>query len=140
MPSLKELSTDELRVLGDAIETVIDCRDYLPPGGMLLMEAGKLRDEIRGLLLMPPLGRVTREPGRKPLDSLAGADLDRLTEAVLILTGAFPDHLDPEMLRRLIDLHTAIVFERRTRALADQFAPERRALVWARIAEGIGAS
>lgn len=39
MPSLPELSTAGLRAAGDAIETVIDFREYLPPGGMLLKAA-----------------------------------------------------------------------------------------------------
>ena len=53
MPSLPELSTANLRNAGDAIETLIEFRDYLPPGGMMLMQAGQFRDQIRALLALP---------------------------------------------------------------------------------------
>lgn len=119
MPSLKELSTDELRVAGDAIETMIDFRDYLPPGGMLLAEMGKHRDDIRDLLEMTPLERVSRDPCRKTYDGLEDADLGRLSEAVFILIRKFPGHMEsPESIRRLVDVLIGIVLEKRVRACA----------------------
>ena len=102
MPSLTELSTAELRDAGDAAETLIEFAEYLPPGGMLLMLAGKFRDDIRELLRMPPLARVSRGLGRKTVDGLENAELGRLTKAVNTLLGHFEPHLqDPEMVRLL---------------------------------------
>ncbi len=102
MPSLTELSTAELRDAGDAAETLIEFAEYLPPSGMLLVLAGKFRDDIRKLLGMPPLARVSRGLGRKTLDGLKNAELGRLTKAVNTLTGHFVPYLkDPEMVRLL---------------------------------------
>jgi hypothetical protein len=117
MPGTTELSTADLRTAGDAIETVIEFRDYLPPGGMLLMLAGRWRDEIRELLAMPTLDRVSRGPDHKRLSTMDDADLYRLAEAVILLVGAFTGSMDdPELPRQLKDLLGSIVFARSARA------------------------
>jgi hypothetical protein len=121
MPAITELSTAELRDAGDAVETLIAFRDYLPPGGMLLMLAGKWRDDIRELLGMPPLERVSRGAERESLKALADAELDRLAGAVILLTDAFTRYMDdPELPRHLTDLLAVIVFERRARVGAEE--------------------
>jgi hypothetical protein len=51
MPSLSELPVDELKVAHDAAETLIDAREYLPTG-LLVMLLGKFRDDIREELEM----------------------------------------------------------------------------------------
>ena len=84
MPSLTELSIDDLRHGEDAVETLIEFRDYLPPGDALLALALTFRDDIRELLGMPVLPRVSRSPGRKPIDGLEDADLGRLNRALVI--------------------------------------------------------
>ena len=94
MPSLTELSTAQLRDAGDAVETLIDFRGYLLPGGMLLMLAGKFRDDIRELLGMPPLERVSRGQERKKYDSMKDAEVDRLGKAVAILNSVFAPYMD----------------------------------------------
>jgi hypothetical protein len=49
MPSLTELSTENLRDAGVAVETVIEFRDYLPPGGALRTRGGGLgRKDLAG--------------------------------------------------------------------------------------------
>lgn len=117
MPSLTELPTDNLRIAGDAIETVIEFRDYLPPGGMLVMLAGRWRDDIRELLSVPPLDRVSCGPDRKKLSAMEDADLYRLAEAVILLVGAFTGSMDdPELPRQLNDLLSTIVLARNARA------------------------
>jgi hypothetical protein len=117
MPAITQLSTDSLREAGDAIETVIEFRDYLPQGGMLLMLAGKWRDDIRELLGMTTLDRVSRRPDRQKLDGLEDGDLDRLAGAVILLVGAFKCHMDdPELPRQLTDVLGMITLERRARA------------------------
>jgi hypothetical protein len=121
MPSLKGLSADELLEVRGAVETLIDFRDYLPPGGRLLMEMGKIRDDIRDLLQMPPLERVHREPGRKPLTGLEDAELGRLVDAALILIAEFPGYMDRDTLRHLIDVLGSIALEKQARAFAEEF-------------------
>jgi hypothetical protein len=121
MPAITQLSTDSLREAGDAIETVIEFRGYLPQGGMLLMLAGKWRDDIRELLGMPTLDRVSRGPERKKLDTMGEADLYRLAEAVIVLVGAFKGSMDdPELPRQLTDVLGMITLERRARAGAEE--------------------
>ena len=99
---LTELSRDDLRVVLAAVETLIEFRDYLPPGGMLLMLAGRFRDDIRELLGMATLGRVSRGPERKMLSAMDDADLARLSRAVVVLHPEYEDYIDdPEMVRLL---------------------------------------
>lgn len=87
---------------GDAVETLIEFRDYLPPGDTLLDLALRFGDEIRELLGMPVLPRVSRGPERKPLDGLEDTDLGRLSRALVILSPEFADYLtSPEMISHL---------------------------------------
>ncbi len=73
-----------LRAAGDATETLIEFRDYLPPGELLVMLAGKFRDDIR------------------PLDELASEEFGRLVTAVGILVGRFTPFMgDPELITLL---------------------------------------
>ena len=121
MPAITQLSTDSLREAGDAIETVIEFRDYLPQGGMLLMLAGKWRDDIREQLGVPGLDRVSRGPDHKKLSAMEDADLYRLEEAVILLVGAFTRYMDdPELPRQLKDLLGSIAFARNTRKGAEE--------------------
>jgi hypothetical protein len=54
---------------------------------------------------MPPLNPASRGPERKRLDDLEAAELDRLFEAVLMLSGRFTGYMDdPELPRRLADV------------------------------------
>jgi hypothetical protein len=102
MASLTELSLDDLRHAGDAVETLIEFRDYLPPGRRLLTLALAFRDDIRQLLAMPTLERVSRSPEHRPLDGLEDVDLTRLSKALVILSPEFADYLtNPEMISRL---------------------------------------
>lgn len=119
MPTLADLPLDHLRAAGDAIETVLDFRAYLSTDGMLVMLAAKFRDDIRELLGVPPLPRVSRAPKRKALDSMEAAELDRLFEAVLILNDRFTRYLDdPELPKCLADVLGRVGFERAARIVA----------------------
>lgn len=121
MPSLPELSTANLRNAGDAIETLIEFRDYLPPGGMMLMQAGQFRDQIRALLALPAAPRVSRGPERKTLDTLEDAELERLFGAVFLLVGGLTGYMDnPELPRHLTNVFRAIIFEREARVIAEE--------------------
>jgi hypothetical protein len=105
MPSLAELPIADLRVAGDAVETVIEFRAYLPPGEMLVMVAGRFRDDIRELLRVPRLEPAHRGAEVKPLDSLESADLYRTAKAVGVLVGRFTPYIeDPELITLLSDL------------------------------------
>jgi hypothetical protein len=129
MRTIAELSTDELRVAGDAVETVIDLRAYLPPDGTLIMLAGRFRDNIREELDVPPLEPAGRAPERKQLDlpgldDLPAVELDRLATAVTTLVGRFRSFIDdPELATQLSELHARL----RARLLARATAEEARA-------------
>jgi hypothetical protein len=116
MRTITELSTEELRVVGDAVETVIDLRAYLPTDGMLIMLAGRFRDDIREELGVPPLKPAGRGSEPKQLDELGDDELDRLATAVSTLMGRFgPFMEDPALVTLLGDLHARLtmrVFER----------------------------
>jgi hypothetical protein len=116
MPTLSDLPMDHLRAAGDAIETVIDFRAYLPTDGMLIILAGRFRDDIREELGVPPLNPAGRGPERKPLDDLEDADLDRLFEALVILNGHFTRYMDdPELPKCLADVLARVGYARAAR-------------------------
>lgn len=101
MASLKEkLGIDKLRVAGDAIETVIDYRMYLPledPAKRmvgLVLPAGAWRDDIRHGLGMRRLERVDRGEEIRPLTELPLEALNRLSRAVGKLLGQFAPFMD----------------------------------------------
>jgi hypothetical protein len=103
MSSLTELSTAELRDAGDAVETLIEFRDYLPLGGMLLMLAGRFRDAVRKELGVPSVPRVTRGPELKRLQQLKDDDLDALAYAVGDLVTRLRRVIEDAELGRLLD-------------------------------------
>jgi hypothetical protein len=109
MPAITELPIDDLRVAGDAIETLIDLRAYLPADGKLLMLAGRFRDDIREVLGMPSLERPERGSKSKRLDELEDEDLDKLAYAVGSLVSEFRKVMDdPDLVRRLGNLNAAL--------------------------------
>jgi hypothetical protein len=85
MPSLTELPTDALQVARDAADTLVRFREFLPPGGMLVMLTGRLRDDVREALEMEPLPRAYRSRERRSLDELTSVELDTVAGAVSIL-------------------------------------------------------
>jgi hypothetical protein len=102
MPPLTELSLQDLRDAGAAIETLIEFRDYLPPGEQLLTLARRKRTDIRELLGMPPAPHSGRGHERKPLAELKDADLIRLGDAAAALYCRFADYMDdPDSVRHL---------------------------------------
>ena len=121
MRTIAELSTDELRLAGDAIETVIDLRTYLPTDGTLIMLAERFRDDIRELLGVPVLKPADRGPERNQLDDLADEELDRMAEAVTALVGRFRPFIDdPELVRQLNDLNARLCLRLYARASAEE--------------------
>ena len=119
MTQITELPTADLRAAGDAIETLIDLRAYLPPSGMLIMLAGKLRDDIRDMLQVRPLEPAERGPEVKLLGDLEDTDLDRLDKAVGVLLGRFTRFMDdPEMQPLLTALQARLAVELFARAQA----------------------
>jgi hypothetical protein len=119
--TIAELSTDELRLAGDAIETVIDLRAYLPPDGTLIMLAERFRDDIRELLGVPVLKPANRDPERNQLNDLADEELDRMAEAVTALVGRFRPFIDdPELVKQLSDLHARVCVRLYARATAEE--------------------
>jgi hypothetical protein len=106
MRYLTDLPITDLRVAGDAAETLIDFRAYLPPEGMLVMLTGKFRDDIRDALGMKRLEPAYRGSEIRPLGSLTSAAFDRLAKAAGVLLGRFTPFIDdPELITLLSGLH-----------------------------------
>jgi hypothetical protein len=109
---LTELSTEELRDAGNALETLIDLREWLPPGDMFLERVSKLRDDIRELLALPAAPRVSCGAERKMLADMKDADVDRLVKALNTLMSRFEDCIeDAELWRHLATVLSALGFE-----------------------------
>ena len=119
--TIAELSTDDLRVAGDTIETVIDLRAYLPTDRTLIMLAGRFRDDIREELGVPPLEPACRGLERKRLDDLSDEELDKLAKAVTALVGRFRVFIDdPELATQLGDLNARLCIRLYARATAEE--------------------
>ena len=118
MRSLAELPVDALKVAHDATETVLRFRAYLPPGGLLVMLAGKFRDDIREARDMETLPRAYRGRDRLTLDELTSIELDTLAGAVVILLQRrFTDAMDdPELSAQLNGLRDALDEQKAERA------------------------
>jgi hypothetical protein len=118
MRSLTELPVDALQVAHDAAETVLRFRAYLPPGGLLVMLAGKFRDDIRDAREMEPLPRAYRGRDRLTLDELTSIELDTLAGAVgILLQRRFTDAMDdPELSAQLLGLSDALDEQKAERA------------------------
>ena len=109
MRSLSELPADELKVAHDAAETLIDNREYLPTG-LLVMLLGKFRDDIRDALEMEAGYPATRGHVVKSLDELTTVELGSIVGAVMILLQARYTSCmdDPELPKRLTVFQDAL--------------------------------
>lgn len=106
MRFLSELPKADLRAAGDAIETLIEFRAYLPPAGPLVTLAGKFRDDIRDELGLPLPERPSRGLEVKPLSELAEEEFGKLSKAVGMLVGRFTPWIDdPELIAGLSEMH-----------------------------------
>ena len=113
MPSLSELPEDELKVAHDAAETLIDSREYLP-AGMLVMLLGRFRDDIREALDMEVGDQARRGREVKSLDELTTVELGSLRGAVMILLQARYTAVmdDPELPKQLAAYYDALEVQR----------------------------
>jgi hypothetical protein len=102
MKSLAEMTPDELHVAHDAAAALLRFRDYAAPGGLLIMLAGKFRDDIRDVLEMEPEPRVFRGRERRSLDELTSVELDTVAGATGILLDRFASFMDDPALPRLL--------------------------------------
>jgi hypothetical protein len=106
MPALTELPDDALLVARDACDVLIRFRAYLPPGGMLVMLAGRYRDDVREALEMEELPPAFQGREHRPMDELTSLELGPLSGAVVILlqhrfTGCVDDPALAPLLREL---------------------------------------
>lgn len=75
MRSLTEMTPDELQEARRAAETLIRFRTYLPPDAILVMVAGRFRDDVRDVLEMEPEPRAYRGQERNSLDELTSGPM-----------------------------------------------------------------
>jgi hypothetical protein len=100
---LRKLSSDELHEALHAADALMQHKQFMPRGGLLLMLVSRFRDDVREQLEM----EAERYPGRgkvfRSLDELTSVELDTVAGAVSILlqdrfAGAMDD---PELERQL---------------------------------------
>jgi hypothetical protein len=102
----RDLPITDLRLAGDAVETLIEFRAYLPPDEKLVMFAGTFRDDIRELLGMPELAVAKRGAEVEPLSEMPNEDFTNLFQSVAVLIGKFTTWMDdPELVILLKTLH-----------------------------------
>jgi hypothetical protein len=104
MRSLKDLDTDALKVALDASDALMQRKQFLPRGGLLLMLVSRFRDDTREALGM----EAERYPGRgrehRSLDELTSVELGTVSGAVMILLqDRFTRVMDDPALPKLLD-------------------------------------
>jgi hypothetical protein len=117
MPALTELPEDALRVAYEVAGVLIRFRDYLPPGGLLVMLAGKFRDDVGDALELEPGEPAYRGRERRSLDELTSVELDSLDGAVGLLLSRFTACMDdPELAPLLRELRGLLADQKAERA------------------------
>jgi hypothetical protein len=101
--TIERLGPDALKVVLDAVDTLLRFRASTP-GPMLVMLAGRFRDDLREDHDMDRLPPAYRGTVRLPPDELTSVELDSLHGALgILLQGRFMGHMDdpalPAMLR-----------------------------------------
>lgn len=112
---------------GDAIETLIEFRAYLPPEEVQATVCGRFRDDIRELLGLPVPERAVRGDEEKLLPELDDEGFNRLLHAVGTLVGRFTPFMDdPELVIALNAFHILLRVEatRRSRLKAAELKEE----------------
>lgn len=116
-PEAKVRPIADLRDAGDAIENLIDLRDYLPPGESLIRPAGYFRDHIRKQLDLPVLAPPERGSTVTPLSDMCEENFGRLRAGVALLLGRFARWMDaPELVTGLSALNETLRAEALRRA------------------------
>jgi hypothetical protein len=103
MRSLKDLDTDALKVALEAADALMQLKQFLPRGGLLLMLLSRFRDDTREALGM----EAERYPGRgqvfRSLDELTTVELGTLAGAVdTLLQERFTLVMDDPELAKLL--------------------------------------
>jgi hypothetical protein len=117
MRSLTGMTPDELQEAYRAADTLLRFRVYLPPGGLLVMLAGKFRDDVRDVLEMEPQPPAYRGRDRRSLDELTSAELDTVAGATSILLDRFARYMDdPALVPLLRELRDSLDVQKSERA------------------------
>src|ERR1700730_623738 len=118
MRSLEDLPEHALKVALEASDSLMQHKQFMPRGGLLLMLISRFRDDTREALRM----EAERFPGRgkvfRSLDELTSVELDTVSGAVMILLQErFTVVMgDPELAKLLRDLRKALDDQRSERA------------------------
>lgn len=117
MPSLSQLTKDQLTTAHTAVDSVMKLKAYLP-SGLLLMLLGRWRDDVGDVLGLGRGDLPSRGKERRTLDQLTSAELDTLSGAVGILTEVrFTTRMDdPELPKQLREFRKALADETAGRA------------------------
>lgn len=118
MRSLKDLDSDTLKVALEAAEALMQRKQFLPRGGLLLMLLSRFRDDAREALGMEAerfsgSGQVFRS-----LDKLTSTELNTVAGAVdTLLQSRFTAVMDdPELAKQLRDFRQALHEQKTERA------------------------
>jgi hypothetical protein len=118
MRSLEDLPEHALKVALEASDSLMQHKQFMPRGGLLLMLISRFRDDTREALGM----EAERFPGRgkvfRSLDELTSVELDTVSGAVMILLQErFTVVMDdPELAKLLRDFRKALDDQRSERA------------------------
>jgi len=118
MRSLKDLDTDALKVGLEAADALMEHKQFLPRGGLLLMLLSRFRDDTREVLGMA----TERYPGRgqvfRSLDQLTSAELGTVAGAVdTLLQPRFTAVMDdPELSKLLAEFQDGLNDQKTERA------------------------
>jgi hypothetical protein len=118
MPTLGILPEDALEVALEAAEALMQRKQFLPRGGLLLMLVSRFRDDTREALGM----EAERYPGRgqvfRSLDELTSTELDAVASAVdTLLQPRFTSAMDdPELAKLLREFESSLNDQKTERA------------------------
>jgi hypothetical protein len=115
---LERLPEDALKVALDATEALMQHKQFMPRGGLLVMLVSRFRDDTREALKMGP----ERYPGRGSVfrspDDLTSTELDKVAGAVaVLLEERFTNVMDdPELAKQLREFQDKLNDQKTERA------------------------
>ena len=120
MPSLSQLTKDQLTTACAATDSVFKLKAYLP-GNLLPMLLGRWREDVSDALGVPRGELPSRGKERHTLDQLTSTEFAALSGAVGILTEArYTNTMDDPDLPKLLREFAAALVDQKTERESDQ--------------------
>ena len=124
MRSAAHLDPDALLVALESAETLLKFRDFMPPGGLLVVVLGKFRDDLRDALEMEAVEHALRGHHSRALDELDTFGLCAMAGAIMILRQPRFTRVmdDPALPEKLEEMEAELTTRKRTLALLRETA------------------